>query len=252
MPLEPPTVLLNAHSHNDYEHQRPLEDALSLGFTSVEADVYLVDGELLVAHYPFQVDEERTLEGLYLAPLWERFRQHGDTVLPGAKSITLLIDIKRDGVAAYAALQPLLVKYRRMLSVTIDGNFVPGAVTVVISGDRPIQQIRESNPRYVGIDGRFADLNSDEPASLYPLISENWANHFEFRGVGQMNDSERTKLREWVNKAHTNSRRLRFWATADYEKLWTELHAANVDLIGTDDLPLLARFLKQQQLDSPK
>ena len=39
-----------AHAHNDYEHDRPLLDALEHGFTSVEADVWLVDGELRVAH----------------------------------------------------------------------------------------------------------------------------------------------------------------------------------------------------------
>ena len=42
--------LAQAHAHNDYEHPRPLLDALDHGFTSVEADVWLVDGELLVAH----------------------------------------------------------------------------------------------------------------------------------------------------------------------------------------------------------
>lgn len=29
-----------AHAHNDYEHARPLIDALERGFGSVEADVY--------------------------------------------------------------------------------------------------------------------------------------------------------------------------------------------------------------------
>lgn len=40
------TPLPRAHAHNDYEHARPLLDALDHGFTSVEADVWLVDGEL--------------------------------------------------------------------------------------------------------------------------------------------------------------------------------------------------------------
>jgi len=39
-----------AHAHNDYEHTRPLLDALAQGFGSVEADVYPVDGDLLVAN----------------------------------------------------------------------------------------------------------------------------------------------------------------------------------------------------------
>lgn len=42
-----PKPLIQAHSHNDYEHARPLFDALDLGFCNVEADIYLVDGKLL-------------------------------------------------------------------------------------------------------------------------------------------------------------------------------------------------------------
>ncbi len=60
--------LRRAHAHNDYEHPRPLLDALSHGFTSVEADIHLVDGQLLVAHDPIDLDPSRTLESLYLAP----------------------------------------------------------------------------------------------------------------------------------------------------------------------------------------
>ena len=41
-----PTPLIRAHAHNDYEHTRPLFDALDHGFGSVEADVHLVDGRL--------------------------------------------------------------------------------------------------------------------------------------------------------------------------------------------------------------
>jgi len=66
--------LAQAHAHNDYEHDRPLFDALSHGFTSVEADIYLVDGQLLVAHDPEDLDPARTLRSLYLEPLRERFR----------------------------------------------------------------------------------------------------------------------------------------------------------------------------------
>jgi len=42
--------LARAHAHNDYLHPRPLLDALDAGFTSIETDVWLVDGDLLVAH----------------------------------------------------------------------------------------------------------------------------------------------------------------------------------------------------------
>ncbi|CAN5909544.1 hypothetical protein BH11GEM2_BH11GEM2_29360 [soil metagenome] len=52
--------LEHAHAHNDYEHTRPLAEALEHGFTSVEADIWLVDGQLLVAHDRDKVDSSRT------------------------------------------------------------------------------------------------------------------------------------------------------------------------------------------------
>ena len=45
---ELPGPLGQAHAHNDYYHKRPLLDALSHGFCSVEADVFLKNGRLLV------------------------------------------------------------------------------------------------------------------------------------------------------------------------------------------------------------
>src|SRR6266513_381993 len=73
-----PAPLLHAHAHNDYEHSRPLFDALDHGFCSVEADIYLVDGQLLVAHDREKVSATRSLQALYLEPLRQRVQQnHG-------------------------------------------------------------------------------------------------------------------------------------------------------------------------------
>ena len=60
--------LTRAHAHNDYEHARPLAEALERGFCSVEADVWLVAGKLLVAHDLKDAKPQRTLESLYLDP----------------------------------------------------------------------------------------------------------------------------------------------------------------------------------------
>src|SRR5207302_8698740 len=100
-----PAPLLHAHAHNDYEHKRPLFDALEHGFCSVEADIYLVDGQLLVAHMRSQVKPERTLEKLYLDPLRERVKQNGGRVYAGGPEVTLLIDIKTDWKTTYTALR---------------------------------------------------------------------------------------------------------------------------------------------------
>ena len=239
--------LLNAHAHNDYEHTRPLLDALGCGFTSVEADVFLVEGQLLVAHNVLQVSNARTLEKLYLQPLQERAKQNGGRIYKDGPTVTLLVDIKTNGKAAYAAVDELLAKYDSLVSVTTGGEHTEKAVTVIISGDRPIQEIEESAPRRAGIDGRLSDLDSDKSMDLLPLISDNWTTHFRYRGVGTMSDKERKKFHDIVAQVHSKGRRIRFWATPENPALWQELKAAGVDLIGTDDLEQLSKFLRSSE-----
>src|SRR2546429_8940516 len=88
-----PPPLARAHAHNDYEHARPLLDALERGFCSIEADVWLVDGRLLVAHDRNAVKAERTLQALYLDPLRERVRRNGGRVYRDGPEVTLLVDV---------------------------------------------------------------------------------------------------------------------------------------------------------------
>jgi hypothetical protein len=240
------TPLPNAHAHNDYEHKRPLLDALDQGFCSVEADIYLVDGALLVAHNRRDVKSERTLEALYLDPLLARVQANGGRVYRDGPQFTLLVDIKTDGLRAYGVLAERLARYAEMLTVVRDGQVQPGAVTVIISGDRPIERVAAGKIRYAGIDGRMSDLDSDVAADLMPLVSDSWISHFRWRGQGEMPAAEKEKLREFVAKAHAKGRRVRFWAIPSNPAVWTELATAGVDLINTDDLPGLAAFLRER------
>ncbi|MCY2994623.1 MAG: hypothetical protein NTY19_43195 [Planctomycetota bacterium] len=72
--------LIRAHAHNDYQHSRPLLDALDHGFCSVEADIFLVDGQLLVGHTALELKPQRTLQALYLDPLRHRVQDNGGRV----------------------------------------------------------------------------------------------------------------------------------------------------------------------------
>jgi hypothetical protein len=239
-----------AHAHNDYEHDRPLFDALEHGFTSVEADVWLVDGELLVAHDLEDAKQGVTLESLYLDPLEDLVRsQPGHAVYPHWDgSLQLLIDIKSEGEATYAAVEQELAEHRDIMSRYTNGNVKTGPVTAVISGNRPLATMQAQDKRFSFYDGRAGDLTTGKPAGLMPLVSDNWTKLFTWQGVGPMSEAERTKLRAYVAEAHANGYRVRFWATPDTpgaarDALWTELADAGVDHINTDDLAGLQQFL---------
>ena len=235
--------LAAAHAHNDYLHDRPLLDALDHEFTSVEADIFLVQEKLLVAHDVTALSPERTLAALYLDPLRERIRKHDGWIYDKGRSLTLLVDIKSEAETTYAALHTLLAAYADMLTTVADGVLETKGVTVVISGNRPREMIAAQKLRYAGIDGRLADLDSNLPADLLPLISDNWRNHFQWTGEGPFPADERDQLHAIVKQAHAKGRRVRFWATPESMAVWQELRAAGVDLINTDDLGGLQKFL---------
>ena len=244
-----PRPLWHAHAHNDYEHPRPLFDALDHRFGSVEADIFLVDGELLIAHSADELDPTRTLEGLYLAPLAARVKANHGSVHRGYRQpLQLLIDIKTEGSATYLALDELLGRYRHLFTTYAHGRIHRGAVTAVISGDRAARVPMEAQTvRRAFYDGRLTDLGTTE-ASFASLISDNWTLNFTWLGVGAFPDAERQKLRGIVAAAHERGQKVRFWATPDLagparDALWGELLAAGVDYLNTDDLAGLEAFL---------
>ncbi len=242
-PVEP---LPTAHSHNDYEQKRPLHDALDQGFCSVEADIWLDPQGLLVAHNRKDLKPERTLEKLYLAPLRERVKANGGKVYRNGPQFYLLIDVKTDAKTTYAALDAVLRQYADILSATHDGKFEAKAVTLVLSGNRDADTIAKQAHRFVGMDGRPEDLDSDAPADRIPWISASWSSLFKWKGDGPMPEAERKKLHDLVEQAHKRGRMVRFWATPEKEALWTELKAAKVDLLNTDKLADLRVFLSKE------
>jgi hypothetical protein len=213
----------------------------------VEADVFLVKGSLLVGHTQLDLRTERTLEKLYLDPLRKRIHANGGRVYKDGPPIWLLVDVKTEGNSTYQALDKVLARYGDMLSVVKDGRFEEKAVTVVVSGNRAQATMKAQQVRYAGIDGRFADLDSSEPAHLMPWLSDRWSAHFRWRGQGKMPDEEQAKLKELVRKAHQHHRLVRFWDTPEKTAVWQELRAAGVDLINTDKLDELQQFLTGQR-----
>jgi hypothetical protein len=237
-------VLMRAHAHNDYEHGRPLLDALASGFCSVEADIYLVDGELLVGHDPDALRADRTLQSLYLDPLTERVGRNGGRVYPGGPACTLLIDVKSDAEPTYAALRGVLARYARIFSVFGDEPGASRALVAIVTGNEARAAIAADAPRYAAFDGTLADLDSTASADLMPWISVEWRRLFTWRGDGPMSAAELGILHATVARAHLHGRKLRFWGAPDVPTSWTLLLGAGVDLINTDDLPGLARLLR--------
>jgi len=243
-PAEEPIPLTNVHAHNDYEHPHPLFDAMACGICSVEADINLVDGKLLVAHNPRETKPELTLQSLYLDPMRKRIGENGGRLYRNGPPIWLLIDFKTDPRAMYPVLRRTLEKYQDILTVWQDGKMRQGAVTAVLTGDHPPESLLAAEAvRYAAIDGKIDALDSNPPPGLVPWMSSQWSLSFKWRGRGEFPADQQQKLRQIVQKAHEQGRLVRFWGAPDNPVTWQVLLDTGVDLLNTDDLRGVQKFI---------
>jgi hypothetical protein len=248
--------LTHGHSHNDYERRHPLSDALSRGYTSIEVDVVLVGGQLLVGHDLIQaLARGATLRSLYLDPLADWVARNGGAVFgPGGPALTLLIDVKSEARSTWRALEGTLANYEDMLTRFTPDGIEPGAVTVVVSGNRAPDLVAADSERFTALDARVDDLAGPNPAepALMPMISARWADLFRWNGNGAMPAAELDLLRELVRAAHAQGRVVRLYDTpartaAARENVWRTELAVGVDLLNVDDLTAGQAFLLAQQ-----
>lgn len=236
-----------AHAHNDYAHKHPLFDALKHGFTSVEADIFLIKGKLVVAHtYPV-FGRKRTLTKLYLEPLAKRIEKNEGAVYPGMSDpFTLMIDFKTGGSEIFATLLKELQPYRQLLQRRIDGKLIAGPIRIVLSGNRPDSEEMDGKNQWVWLDGRPSDFVHDLHQDKIAWISDRYGKHFSWKGKGPMPEAEKTKLAEFVRQSHARGAEVRFWATPENETVWQVLLKAGVDRISTDDLIGFHEFLQNR------
>lgn len=238
--------LPNAHAHNDYRHPRPLYDALAQGFTSIEADVLLIEGELYVGHdMPVGQHHLPTLRATYLEPLFEIAQANQGQIYPGYDHpVYLMIDIKTDAENTYKVLKAQLTEFQEILCVEKEGSLTKGAIRIFLSGNRPVQTVYHENERLVGVDGRPADLDKGYDANFMPVISENYFKVLHWDGSGLIPPEERKKLEKLAENVHGQNKKLRLWGAPDNENTWKTLLDAGVDLINTDHLKGLHNFLE--------
>src|SRR6185503_10020772 len=102
----------NAHSHNDYEKPSPFREAYKNKFGSIEADIFLDNGELIVAHDKEQVKKRFTLDSLYLKPLQRSIKANkGFAYADSKRPLQLMIDLKTEGIPTLKALVDKLAAY---------------------------------------------------------------------------------------------------------------------------------------------
>lgn len=229
-----------AHAHNDYEHARPLFDALANRFNSVEADVHLKNGVLLVAHNR-ATDRSPRLDQLYMRPLDSLLKLNRGSVYGTASTFYLMIDIKTRGEETYRAIRALLDDYPALKCKAPNC-----AVKIYLSGNRPVTMMMGDGYDGLAIDGRPADLGKGYSVEWMPVISDTYSNWSAWDGKTHATASDLRRIKDLAAKVHAEGKKLRLWAIPDNILAWRELSNAGVDLINTDHLEDLNRYLTQR------
>jgi alkaline phosphatase len=234
-----PYSIAKAHSHNDYKQDTPFYKAYRAGFASLEADIYLQNGSLLVAHEPEELDSSKTLQHLYLDPLRERVKtNNGFPFSDNTKQLQLLIDIKTDSVHTLDRLVQVLHSYPQLTSCN--------NIRFVITGNRPGQLLFVSYPRFIFFDGVLSQTYNHEALSRIRLMSDNFADYSLWTGQGKLDPASTDKIKNAIDRAHALGKPVRFWNAPDNENAWLTLMTLKADYINTDHIPELSLFLNKK------
>jgi|SRR5687768_11581146 alkaline phosphatase len=228
----------NAHSHNDYEQPVPLYTAYYSGFGSIEADIFLVNDSLLVAHTAKDLYKYRTLENLYLKPLQAFIENNNGFVYADtSRKLQLMFDIKSEAASTLNKLIALLQNYPVLLRTR--------SLQIVITGNRPEPSSFATYPSCIWFDGILDKQYSKDALSRIAMMSDDWKKYTRWTGNDNIPKSELSKIKRAVARAHQLNKPVRFWGAPDFMDAWYQLMQLGIDYLNTDSIKALSAFLKQ-------
>lgn len=221
--LSQPVYGQKIFAHNDYLKPEPFFKAFELKVDYIEADIFLENGALVVAHTKEEIDPSKTLESMYLKPLSQN----------EIYGLTLMIDIKSDGRSTMAELAKLLEKYR----IT--------NLTFVVSGDYPPPTEWNNYPNFIWFDGRpGVDYTADQKLRL-KMISTSFPSVSGWDGKGDIPKEDLERIRKTIDEAHRIGQPMRFWGSPDLENAWKKFIEAGVDVLNSDHIVELLAYLNR-------
>ncbi|KAE9411024.1 hypothetical protein BT96DRAFT_983679 [Gymnopus androsaceus JB14] len=255
------------HSHNDYWRDVPLLEALSYGVSSVEADVWYINGTLYIGHELGALTATRTFESLYIQPLVAILAlqnpvdvftanstgpPNGVFDTSGGTTLQLLIDMKTDGNITLPPVVQALEPLRQLGALTTfdNGTLSVSAITAVGTGNTPLEGIQALSPRDVFFDAPLTELDDPDvtyDVALSPLASTDYEPAVGWSGIGNISEAQLANITRFVNDAHTRGIKARFWDTPGWpiqarHAVWEVLLNAGADWLNADDLEAASQF----------
>lgn len=223
-----PRAWLPAYSHNDYTNPRPLFDALNMGFSGVEADVFLVAGTLRLGHERKHAARGPALETVYLKPLTALLQ-----LCPGnsdRRLFLLTIEQKEESRETFDSLAALLSRYPEITR----GDMVN---VVLVGWHPPAAELVRAGFRSAKIQARIRD-DAAPTSPGTPLVGLASLDYGQTMGRWWRSPAGR---RAWLRAIREQKRiapdiPIRVYDVPERADVYQELFDAGVDLIGAKDL----------------
>jgi len=227
-----------AHSHNDYERKKAFQDAYDQQFGSVEADLFLVNDTLFVAHNIKDIRSKRTFASLYLQPILKQIEKNEGNIYPQEDvTLQLLIDLKTVAEPTLAALVRELEPHKQFLAPK-------GTVRIVVSGNVPEPASFNKYPKYIFFDGRPEISYTPDQLERIGLISQAFDKYSRWNGEGPLPEKDKKRIQQVLNQAHSLGKKMRIWATPDNINSWKIMMALGVDYLNTDKVKEMGDYLR--------
>ena len=229
-----PVVL---HSHNDYNRTAPFWEAYSQHCRSIEADVFLHEGQLLVGHELEDLKTENSFLRMYVDPIVRTFHANGNRMWAGSDDrLMLLVELK-------SATEPTLAEVVRQLEQFPDVFCAPGAVQVAITGNVPAKEHFQDYPAWVGFDGDIRETYTPAQLERVALVSNSFRMFAKkWNGKGRMIDSELDAVTAAIERVHSWGKPIRFWEAPEGTTAYFTFWKLGVDIINTDKPAVASLF----------
>ena len=237
---------------------------------SIEADVWLYNSTLYVGHEPSALTSARTFASLYIDPILSVLQRENpaspfvsSTTTNGVfdgystQTLYLFVDVKTSGEQTWpyvvSALEPLRnAGYLSRVGSSSDTSITYGPVTVIGTGNTPLDQVQPIAPRDYFYDAPIPTLNStfsNITSVVSPIASTDFAASFGtvMSANGSFNDTQLALLREQIAVAHGKGIKVRYWDQPAWpisvrNGVWKQLWDEGADLINADDVRAAAGF----------
>lgn len=211
------------HSHNDYLQNVPFWVAFSNGLNSIEADIFLVNDSLMVAHTKAEINKKYTLKNLYLNPLKNAIANHNSSIT----NLNLFLDVKQNAEKTLTKIISVLNEYPSIVKHP--------DIKIIISGSRPASKYYKNYPDFIYFDHQ--NLNeklSPENLKKVAMVSTSFKDFSKWGGKGRLTHTDYRRVDSVIKIAKKYNKPFRFWATPDSKTAWRTFIDLGVNVINTD------------------